>query len=93
MTSRVDALQRPVFAAGGYKPFAEFTLADVESRAAELADVAGVGPLTRVAPVARAWRELGRALVAAGAGKVGELDEDVALEFARRVWVLPPSLL
>lgn len=92
--SSVEELQRPVFVdGGGYKPFAEFTLADVTSRAAELTGAAGVAPLARVAPVARAWSELARAMAAAGAATVGELPTSVALEFARRTWVIPPSLL
>jgi len=91
--SGAEALARPVFAGDCYKPFAEFTLGDVQARAAELSAAARVGPLVRVAPVARAWSELGRAMTAAGAGTVGELDQQLALEFARRVWVDPPSLL
>jgi hypothetical protein len=91
--SSVDELQRPVFLGGDYKPFAEFTIADVQSRAAELAGAAGVWALARVAPVARAWSELALTMAHHGAVTVGELPPDVALEFARRTWVLPPSLL
>jgi hypothetical protein len=88
-----ESLRRTVYTGEGYKPFAELTRADVESLAAELSAVARTGPLARVAPVARAWSELGRALGEAGAARVGELEPEVALEFAQRVWVAPRKLL
>ena len=76
-----ESLRRTVYTGEGYKPFAELTRADVESLAAELG------------AVARAWSELGRALGEAGAARVGELEPEVALEFAQRVWVAPRKLL
>lgn len=77
----------------GYKPFAELTRDEVRALADELRAAAGVAPLARVAPVARAWEDLARALTSAGAFTVSELDREQALEFARRAWVSPPSLL
>jgi hypothetical protein len=88
-----ESLRRTVYTGEGDKPFEELTRADVESLAAQLGAVSRTGPLARVAPVARAWSELGRALGAAGVARVGELEPEVALEFARRVWVAPRSLL
>jgi hypothetical protein len=86
-----DPLARPVHAAGGDKPFGEFTLADVNARADELRAATGWGPTTRVAAVARGWSELARAMQSAGAATVAELGAEVAGEFARRLWVVPPG--
>ena len=84
-------LAQPVFAGSGYKPFGEFTLAEVETRAAELTAATGWGPTARVGAVARGWSELARTMRAAGAARVDALDHDVAAEFARRLWVVPPG--
>jgi len=84
-------LDRPVYAESGYKPFGEFTLADVQARAAELTAATGWGPTARVAGVARGWSELGRAMTAAGATSVRELPLDLGEEFARKLWVVPPG--
>jgi hypothetical protein len=89
-----DALSRPVHAAGGDKPFGQFTLADVEARAQELRAAAGSGgwgSIPRVAAVARGWSDLARAMRTGGAATVADLDHDAALEFARRLWVVPPG--
>ncbi len=89
--SGADPLQRPVYARQGYKPFGEFTLADVEARAAELSAATGWGPTAKVATVARAWSELARVMSAQGAARVAELGPERAGEFARRAWVVPPG--
>ncbi len=86
-----DPLARPVHAAGGDKPFGEFTLADVISRADELRAATGWGPTTRVASVARGWSELASAMRSAGSATVADLGPEVAGEFARRLWVIPPG--
>ena len=86
----VDPLARPVYAVDGYKPFGEFTLAEVDARAGELSAAAGWGPTARVASVARAWSELARAMRDAGAETVAELGPQSTADFARRGWVLPP---
>jgi hypothetical protein len=89
-----DPLARPVAAPGGRehgsKPFGEFTLADVRARSAELSSVVGFGT-ARVAGVARGWSELARAMEVAGAATVAELGPERAAEFARKLWVVPPS--
>ena len=90
-TATERPLERPVYAQDGYKPFGEFTLADVQSRAAELTAVTGWGPTARVAGVARGWTELGRAMAGAGAEHVAELPLELAEEFARKLWVVPPA--
>jgi hypothetical protein len=86
-----DALRRPVSSGGADKPFGEFTLAEVQARAAELSAAVGWGPTARVAGVARGWSELARAMIAADIAVVGELDPEAALAFARKLWVVPPG--
>jgi hypothetical protein len=87
----VDPLAQPVYADSGYKPFGDFTLAEVQARAAELSAAAGWGPTARVGGVARGWSDLGRAMSAAGATRVRDLGEEQAVGYARRLWVVPPG--
>ena len=90
MSDAADVLARPVYATDGYKPFGEFTVADVEARAAELSAASGFGPTVRVGSVAREWSALAREMRAAGVATVAELGIEDAVERARRVWVVPP---
>ncbi|MGH3266089.1 MAG: hypothetical protein ACRDNS_29315 [Trebonia sp.] len=80
-----------VFVRGGNRPFGELTLDDVRARADELRAAAGWGPTARVAPVARAWRELANAMEGAQAGTVSELSAEVIVELAPRLWVVLPG--
>jgi hypothetical protein len=89
--SDVDPLEQPVYAESEYKPFGDFTLAEVQARAAELSAAAGWGPTARVGGVARGWSALGRAMSAAGAVRVRDLGADEAGAYARRLWVVPPG--
>jgi hypothetical protein len=73
------------------KPFGEFTVADVQGRAAELSSVTGWGPTARVGAVARGWAELARTMAGAGVQRVADLDADTADSFARKLWVVPPG--
>jgi hypothetical protein len=91
VVSTDDPLLRPVYAGDGYKPFGQFTLADVEARASELAAATGWGPTARVASVARGWSELARAMQAADAAIVADLGTEASTQFARRLWVVPPG--
>ncbi len=86
-----EILRQTVFVDGENRPFGELTRAQVTARADELRASVGFGPTTRVAPVARAWRELGLALERAGVGSVGELGEDVVGELAPKLWIVPPG--
>lgn len=88
--TEADPLRRPVYAREGYKPFGEFTLADVEARAAELTAATGWGPTAKVATVARAWSELARTMSSQDADTVADLGPELAADFARRVWAIPP---
>jgi hypothetical protein len=88
--SAPGVLARPVSVGGSEKAYGELTLADVRDRAAELREAAGWGPTARVAPVARAWADLARAMEAAGAGAVADLGGE-AEAMAGRLWVVPPG--
>jgi acyl dehydratase len=79
-----------VYVDGQNRPFGELTLDHVRAHADELRAATGWGPTARVAPVARAWRELSIALEQAGAGKVAELDSELLLELAPKLWIAPP---
>ena len=87
----LDPLDQPVYAENEYKPFGDFTLAEVQARAAELSSAAGWGPTARVAGVARGWSELARTMSGAGAARVRDLGDEQAVSFARRLWVVPPG--
>jgi hypothetical protein len=84
-------LATTIYVDGANRPFGELTLDQVRARADELRAATGWGPTARVAPVARAWRELAIALEQAQAGTVGELEFDVVTELAPKLWVVPPG--
>ncbi|MDX6602159.1 MAG: hypothetical protein QOF13_1361 [Solirubrobacterales bacterium] len=75
---------------GAYKPFGEMTVADARSRCEELGEAGSWGPLSKVAGVAVAWRELAEEMNRSGVTTVAALEADKALDFARRLWVVPP---
>ncbi|MGI8428796.1 MAG: hypothetical protein ACR2OB_05700 [Solirubrobacteraceae bacterium] len=84
-------IEQTVFVRGTNRPFGNLTLEDARERADELKAATGFGPTARVAPVARAWRELMMALERTSAPTVGELDPDLVVELAPRLWVVPPG--
>jgi hypothetical protein len=86
-----DILKREVFIRGANRPFGELTLEDARARADELRAVTGWGPTVRVAPVARAWRELAIAMERGGAASVGDLDAEHVIELAHKLWVVLPG--
>ena len=86
-----EILAATVYIDGAYVPFGEMTVEHARSRADELKAVVGFGPTARVAPVARAWRELLMTLEAAGVGTVGELPGEKVCELAPKLWVVPPG--
>jgi hypothetical protein len=88
-----DPLRQPVYAGDRYKPFGEFTIAEVPARANELRAASGFGPTARVGAIARVWSELAEAMKAVGAATVTDLGPEVARGFAARGWVLPRPLL
>jgi hypothetical protein len=86
-----EIVAQTVFARGSNRPFGDLTVDDATARADELRAAVGWGPTARVAPVARAWRELAMALRAGGAATVAELDPEVLRELAPRLWVTLPG--
>ena len=84
-------LEQQVYIRGANRPFAELTNDDARSRADELRAAVGWGPTARVAPVAQAWRELAMAMDGAGAATVGELDPEVLVRLAPKLWVTLPG--
>jgi hypothetical protein len=85
-----DILHRTVFVAGRNVAFGELDREDVRLRADELRAAIGWGPTARVAPVARAWREMLLAMERAEVGHVRELEPEVVSELAPRMWVVAP---
>ena len=84
-------VERGVFIRGANRPFGELTLEDARVRADELRAATGWGPTVRVAPVAQAWRELAMTMERTGSASVRELDGELAVELARRLWVVLPG--
>ena len=82
-------LDRPVHVPGGNKPFGELTREEVAARAMELKQATGWGPTMRVAPVARAWADLARAMDAVRADSVAELDAETLEALAEPLWIRP----
>ena len=89
--TRDEIVQRQIYIRGANRPFGELTLEDARTRADELRAAVGFGPTARVAPVARAWRELALEMERTGAGTVGELDFDALAELAPKLWVTLPG--
>lgn len=97
MTSGPDAerqqiLAQQIYIGGSNRLFGEVTLDDVRVRADELRATTGWGPTARVAPVARAWRELVLEMERSGCSTVGELDTAVLTALAPKLWVVMPGL-
>ena len=87
-----DILAQPVFVEGANVPFGELTQDQVRARAQELRLTTGWGPTARVAPVARAWAELARAMHDGGAATVGQLPADLLEPLAPQLWVVLPGV-
>lgn len=86
----MNVLDQPVYAGGRSKPFGELSLDEVRARADELRAAVGFGPTARVAPVARAWRELAMEMEKRGAATVAQLDPALVAERAERLWIVSP---
>jgi hypothetical protein len=86
-----ELLSTPIFINGANRPFGELTIDDVRARADELRAATGWGPTARVAPVARAWRELALEMERHGVASVGELDGSLLARLAPQLWVVLPG--
>jgi hypothetical protein len=84
-------LEQLVFVDGANRLFGELSLEHARARAQELRGVTGWGPTARVAPVAAAWSALAKEMESSGAATVGELDSEVVLRIAPKLWVLFPG--
>jgi hypothetical protein len=82
-------LDRPVHVAGGEKAFGALTRDEVEARARELKEATGWGPTMRVAPVARAWADLARAMGETQADCVADVDAETLKALATPLWITP----
>lgn len=89
---REQILDQQLYIGGANRPFAEVTVEGARARADELRAATGFGPTARVAPVARAWRELVIEMERSGAATVGELDTAVLTALAPKLWVVMPGL-
>ena len=86
-----EILASTVFINGANRPFGELSLDDVRGRADELRAATGWGPTARVAPVARAWRELSLEMERHSAARVADLDPPLLAHLAPQLWVVLPS--
>ena len=91
-SQRDEIVRQTVFIRGANRPFGELTVQDVRARADELSAVVGFGPTARVAPVARAWRELSIEMDRAEVGTVGELRDETLVALAPKLWVVLPGM-
>jgi hypothetical protein len=85
-------LDQQLYIGGANRRFGDVAIDDVRARADELRAATGFGPTARVAPVARAWRELLMTMERAGVGIVSELDGPTLVELAPKLWVVMPGL-
>jgi hypothetical protein len=84
-------LGQEIFIRGANRPFRELTVDDARARADELRAAVGWGPTARVAPVAQAWRELALAMERGGTATAADLDPEVLVALAPRLWVTLPG--
>jgi len=84
-------LHQVVYARGANRPFGELTAEDARERADELRAAIGWGPTARVASYAFAWRELSMELERSDAATVSELNHDLLVSLAPKLWVVLPG--
>ena len=84
-------VQQQVYIRGANRPFGDLTTEDARERADELKAATGWGPTTRVASYAFAWRELSMEIERSGVATVSELDPDLLVSLAPKLWVVLPG--
>ena len=90
--ARVERIvQQQVYIRGANRPFGELTTEDARERADELKAATGWGPTARVASYAFAWRELSMEMERSGVANVSELDPDLLVSLAPKLWVVLPG--
>jgi hypothetical protein len=91
MADLAEVLGSRVAFDGSSIPFGEVTVVQARERADELKAAVGFGPTARVAPVARAWRELMMEMQSAGVARVDGLPEATVMDLAPKLWIVPPG--
>lgn len=86
-----EILSQTVFSQGANVAFGSLTVGQARERSDELHSAVGWGPTARVASVARAWRELTMVMERAGVLTVAELDPELVVDLAPRLWIVPPG--
>lgn len=90
--ARLDAaLSSRIGSGSGATIFGEMTAADARVRGEGLSEVGSWGPLQRVAKVAMAWKMLAAQMDRDGVDIVKELEPADVLEYAERLWIVPPE--
>ncbi len=84
-------VQQQVYIRGANRPFGELTTEDARDRADELKAATGWGPTARVASYAFAWRELSMEMERSEVATVSELDPDLLVSLAPKLWVVLPG--
>lgn len=84
-------VQQQVYIRGANRPFGELTIEDARERADELKAATGWGPTARVASYAFAWRELSMEMERSEVATVSELDPDLLVSLAPKLWVVLPG--
>ena len=84
-------VQQQVYIRGANRPFGELTTEDARGRADELKAATGWGPTARVASYAFAWRELSMEMERSGVATVSELDPELLVSLAPKLWVALPG--
>lgn len=90
--AREQILDQQLYIGGANRSFRDVTVDDARARADELRAATGFGPTARVAPVARAWRELVLEMERSGVATAGDLDTTVLTTLAPQLWVVMPGL-
>ena len=84
-------VQQQVYIRGANRPFGDLTTEDARERADELKAATGWGPTARVASYAFAWRELSMEMERSEVATVSELDPDLLVSLAPKLWVVLPG--
>jgi len=71
--------------------FGEITADAARAQSRSLKEIGNFGPLVRVAKVALGWAQLAALLDQSGAERVSDLEPKAILDFAERLWLIPPE--
>ncbi len=77
-------------AGDGKIAFGEITAEAAREQSRALKEIGSFGPLARVAKVALSWAQLAALMGEREAEQVRDLDEKTVVDFAERLWLIPP---